>query len=463
LRSFILAVPNQIEALLSSCKSDLKELLDSLSETNLAQARGVLGLAQAVAVLVQICPSRPLYFSGDVILEIWTLANSLLQSSAKSDLRVSQIQIQVAWNLIGALMAAGSPFIKSRLTQLSVLWQNALPRPFSKESMATRNLSELQYLLQVKEKALSTLWLFLQYNVKLLTHDISKRILTMLSDTNSFVGSLPPAPIGEDPRTLASHSQMTEIAIKVKMRVMRCYCSLAATQGVGNLSGPELLMSAISVFSDSDPLFSRFSTGKQALGASFESFSLTADNYAWGLSSYVHTLCIPEPSGDKESICTGHWSLWDSDNEILEQMVRCKETAFSNWKLTEPIVGAIEHDTTHLYCHAGDALDIPQPPPPPTALVDAAIELFSISVFDQPVKIQESAFAQIAACFSSGSFSKHAGRKAAAMNNIGIAISKSLSNPMMSNLKNVVAQIGLVKVMLFDTLKVRCIYLFANL
>jgi len=80
--------------------------------------------------------------------------------------------------------------------------------------------------------------------------------------------------------------------------------------------------------------------------------------------------------------------------------------------------------------------------------------LFSISVFDQPAKIQESAFAQIAACFSSGSFSRHAGRKAAAMNNIGIAISKSLSSPPTSNSKNVIGQIGLVKVMLFDTLKV---------
>lgn len=139
--------------MLSSCKFDLQKHLDLLNDTSVPHARVALGVAQGLAAVVQVCSYRPLYFSNVVVTEIWTLANTLLQMSGKSDLRSSQVQIQVSWNLIGALMTSGTQFVKSRINQLLLLWQNALPRPFSKESMASRNIAELQYLLHVREKS----------------------------------------------------------------------------------------------------------------------------------------------------------------------------------------------------------------------------------------------------------------------------------------------------------------------
>lgn len=318
LRSFVLAVPAQIESMLSSCKSELQKHLDLLSETNVPHGRIALGIAQGLATVVHICSYRPLYFSRTIVTEIWTLANTLLQLSGKSDLRSSQVQIQVAWNLIGALMTSSSQFVKSRINQLLLLWQNALPRAFTKESMASRNIAELQYLLYVRERALTALYLFLQYNAKLLTSDTSKRIITMLSDTSISVGRLPAAPATDDARLLASYSQLAEIAIKVKMRVFRCYNQLV-DHDVRKIAGPELLMNAISSFVESDPLVSKFVGGTQSVVASFESLVSTVDNYAWGVSSYTRLLSIASDTTERSQ--GRHWSIWDSDSEVLEQMV----------------------------------------------------------------------------------------------------------------------------------------------
>lgn len=318
LRSFVMAVPAQIEPMLAICKSDLTHHLELLSDAAAPHGRVALGLAQGVSALVQICPFRPLFFSTDVIVDIWTLANSLLQMSGKSDLRSSQVQIQVSWNLIGGLMAAGPQFVKSRINQLLLLWQNALPRPLPKDSMAGRNTAELQYLLHVREKGLTALCLFLRYNVKLLTHDTSKRIAAMLADTNTFVGRLPTGASTDDPRLLVSQSQLLDIAVKVKMRVLRCYY-LFVSQDVKTVAGPELLMTAISIFVDSDPLISKFIPGKSPAVGSFDSFASSTDNYGWGVSSYIRWMSTSEWNYGKTP--RRHWSVWDSDCDILEQMV----------------------------------------------------------------------------------------------------------------------------------------------
>ena len=304
--------------MLTSCKSELQKHLDMLNETGVPHGRIALGIAQGLAAVVQVCSYRPLYFSTDVVTEIWTLANSLLQMSAKSDLRSSQIQIQVSWNLIGALMTSGAQFVKPHINQLLLLWQNALPRPFPRESMANRNNADLQYLLHVRERALAALYLFLQYNSKLLTQDTSKRIAIMLSDTITFIGRIPSAAVTDDARLLASHSQLTEIAIKVKMRVFRCYGRLV-DHDIRKIAGPELLMNTISVFVESDPQASKFVAGTQTIVTSFKSLSSATDNYAWGVSSYFNCLSIPDKGADRSQ--GRHWSIWDSDNEVLEQMV----------------------------------------------------------------------------------------------------------------------------------------------
>ena len=440
-----MAVPAQIEPLLSTCKADLNQHLDLLSDAGAPHGRFALGIAQGLSALVQICPFRPLFFSTDVIIDIWVLANSLLQMSGKSDLRSSQVQIQVSWNLISGLMAAGPQFVKSRINQLLLLWQNALPRPL--DSMAGRNTAELQYLLHVREKALAALCLFLRYNVKLLTHDTLKRIATMLSDTTKFVGRLPSAPPTEDVRMLASYSQLLDIAIKVKMRVLKCY-HMFVSQDVNTVASPELLMTAISIFADSDPLVSKSVSGKSPTVGTFDSFS--SDNYAWGVSSYVKWMSTLEWSDAQSS--RRHWTAWDSDSDLLDQMVSSDNTTPADQMISRPIIGALENDVSEIYSHGEEIIEMPLPVPPVTALVDAAIDIFSQMIIDQPVKIQESAFALIAASISDG-IVRNAARKAAVTNNIVIALSQALASHTFRGLKDVMES-ERVRSIILEVLKV---------
>ena len=79
-----------------------------------------------------------------------------------------------------------------------------------------------------------------------------------------------------------------------------------------------------------------------------------------------------------------------------------------------------------IYSHEGRNVDIPLSPPPPTALVDAAIDLFSQLVLEQPLRIQESAFAQLATCISDSAHFRNIGRRNALIANVVTAISKAV-------------------------------------
>lgn len=100
---------------------------------------------------------------------------------------------------------------------------------------------------------------------------------------------------------------------------------------------------------------------------------------------------------------------------------------------------------------------MPLPVSPTTALVDSAIDLFSQMVLDQPVKIQESAFAQIAACISDTALSRNNGRKAAITNNIVIALSKAFANATNRGLKGI-GRSGRVRTLVLDILQVQITY-----
>jgi hypothetical protein len=106
------------------------------------------------------------------------------------------------------------------------------------------------------------------------------------------------------------------------------------------------------------------------------------------------------------------------------------------YKSFEPIIGSLENDTSQIYSHAGEFAEMPLPVPPATALVDAAIDLFSQMVLDQPSKIQESTFAQIAASLGDTTLTRNLGRRAAITNNIAIALSKALSSTAPVGLKS---------------------------
>jgi len=118
-----------------------------------------------------------------------------------------------------------------------------------------------------------------------------------------------------------------------------------------------------------------------------------------------------------------------------------------------PVLGSLENDVSQIYSHGSQITEMPLPVPSATALVDSAIDLFSLMVFDQPLKIQESAFAQIAASLGNPLLGRNPGRKAAITKNVAIAISKAL-NGISNRLAREIGQSLRVKALLLDVLKV---------
>ena len=121
--------------------------------------------------------------------------------------------------------------------------------------------------------------------------------------------------------------------------------------------------------------------------------------------------------------------------------------------MAQPIIGALENDVSELYAYGDATVDLPLPVPPTTALIDAAIDLFSQMVIDQPTKIQESAFTLIAASIGDGNLARNVSRKAAVTNNIVIALSKALPSQSYRGLKSVMES-ERARTMVLEVLKV---------
>jgi len=245
------------------------------------------------------------------------------------------------------------------------------------------------------------------------------------------------------------------------MRVMSCY-SILVRHDIRNLASPELLMSAIATFGDPIRHVSNLTATKPVTAGSNDSLNSITDNYAWGISSYARSLYIPI---ENETDATGrakYWSNLSSDYDILEQMVHPSNCMSVNReKAIEPIIGSLEFDASQIYSKAGENTEMPIPVPAPTALVDNAIDLFSYLVLEQPAKIQESAFAQIAAHLADSSSTRNPTRKLATTNNIVVALSKALSRASQSGSKSF-TQSSRVTGMISDILNVSFISGFVD-
>ena len=299
-------------------KSDLEKCLTLLQESSGVQGRTAIGLSHGLGVLVQIYPFRPLYYSANVLEDVWNYSLSLLQLSGKADLRISQVQMRVAWILIGSLMSSGTHFVKMHFSKLQLLWQNALPRPSPRDSMAGRPTTEIQYMLHLKERALAALNLFLRCNERLVTMDLSRRIMIMLADTSTFVSKIPIPPVPDDVRLVSAHLQITETLHKIKAHIFNCYTTLSQYDK-RNTIVPEVLMMAISIFAENDSTLAVSpSPGKGAPSIFSESLNSAEDNFSWGVSGYLRRLTIP---GGNILDGIRHWSITDSISEILEDDV----------------------------------------------------------------------------------------------------------------------------------------------
>ena len=115
-----------------------------------------LGQPYGLAALASIAPQRPLYVSYYVSAKVLDMATQLLKCVGEHNVKVAGTEVEAAWTLIASLMSLGPNFVRPHLSQLLVLWRNALPKPTSKDSAsnAGRPIAEYLILLHIRERAL---------------------------------------------------------------------------------------------------------------------------------------------------------------------------------------------------------------------------------------------------------------------------------------------------------------------
>ncbi|KAI1504241.1 armadillo-type protein [Biscogniauxia marginata] len=417
MKTFVLACPQQLLPCLSVCMNSLSRELSLLSGGRNSPRRCV-GFAHGLAATISASPARPLYGSLDIDNRVYSMATNLLKSSGQSELRVSSTQVQVAWILLGGLMSLGPNFVKIHLSQLLILWKNALPKPLAKDNFAHRSILEVSFLTHVKECALGCILSFLQFNSRLLTVDVSKRIATMLQGTSAFLRMLPSKKTTDDiAQRLTPALQLQDLDMMVQRRVLQCYTKLVNQSPAGGseaLLQSNLLTLAVSLFADPENYTPNSLSASIANAAgTFETVWDVGDNSGFGVNGLIRGFQARKLPGQKDE---------QPDNFVVDETD--PDTIIDNLLLS-PICPSLEHDAAVLYVGDPDA-STSLPDPPATEVVNMAIQLFAFVFPLTPAKVQESILEQIATFSSAGPLQRDPGRKAAITVNVASALIATL-------------------------------------
>jgi hypothetical protein len=326
LRSFVLACPLQLLPAVTICMNSVNRELGLLGGPR-QSPRKCVGLANGLSAVLSTSTSQPLHGSVDVNSRVLSQATTLLKSSSQSDLRVSSTQIQVAWILIGGLMTLGPNFVKIHLSQLLLLWKNALPKPLNRDNMVQRNLFELSFLTHVRECALGSILTFLQFNSRLLTLDVTKRLAAMLQNTTMFLNTLPAKKTTDDvSQKLSPALQLHDFDLMVRRRVLQCYTKLVELSPASSsevLLQTNLLPFAVASFAEPDNYTSSsFSTAIASAAGTFESIWEVADNHGFGVNGLVRGYDVKPLPGEHESGSRHHWVTRHGPEAIIDRTVR---------------------------------------------------------------------------------------------------------------------------------------------
>ena len=323
LRAFVLACPQQLLACASICMNNANRELGQLANGR-HSARRCVGFANGLAAVLSISSLRPLYSSLEISAKVLSIATDLLKSSGKAELRLSGTQVQVAWIFIGGLMALGPNFVKIHLSQLLLLWRNALPRPLTKENTGQRHTAELSYLIHVRECTLGSILSFLEFNGRLVTTDVSKRIAMMLHNTMEFLDSIPEKKGSDDLSTKSSFSMQTQdLILMVRRRVLQCYTNLINSSPLASsdiLTQSNLLNLAVTMFADPET-YTPGSLGSSIVNsaANFDSIWDVADNSGFGISGLVKRWSI-KPLPGEQARARRNWLALDGVEDFDEEV-----------------------------------------------------------------------------------------------------------------------------------------------
>lgn len=417
-RTFVVASPQNLLPSVTICMNSVNRELNLLSGER-GSPRRCVGFANGLAALLSTAPYQPLYGSVDVYARILSQATGLLKSAANSELKISSTQIQVAWIMLGGLMTLGPSFVKIHLSQLLLLWKNALPKPLGREHLAQRTPLELSYLAHVRECALGCMYAFLQFNSRLLTVDVTKRLAAMLQNTTAFLSSMPSKKMTDDPnQRLIRALDLHDFDLMVRRRVLSCYAKLISDNpsGVSEvIQQSNLLPFTLAAFADPENYApSSLSTSIASAAGSFESIWDVGDNYGFGVSGLINGFEATPLADHSKSRQQHYWLTKHNASAQIDDVLR------------RPICSAIEHDSILLYTVPPIETGVHRADPPITHVVNAAIRLFAILLPVQAPRVQEGVLEQITTFFSSANLQRDSPRRVAMTVNVTLALLATL-------------------------------------
>jgi hypothetical protein len=324
LRNFVLACPSQLISCVTICSNSLNREIGQLV-TPRSSSRRCLGFANGLSAMLGTSRLQPLYGSVDVFSRVLSQATDLLKNSVSSELRVASTQVQVAWILIGGLMPLGPSFVKIHLSQLMLLWKNALPKPLGKANTAERGALETSFLAHVRECALGSILSFLEFNGKLITVDGARRLATMLQNTVAFLDDVALPKTSEDiSQRLSPSLQLHDYVVMVRRRVLQCFTKLVKLNQTSHaeiMSQSSLLSLAISSFADPDlTLASPTESSIAASTGQFESLWDLWDNFGFGLTGLARNY-VNETLAGKRAGRSAPWIADDSKDQDIDDVV----------------------------------------------------------------------------------------------------------------------------------------------
>ncbi|KAJ1300539.1 hypothetical protein OPQ81_002194 [Rhizoctonia solani] len=412
LRAFCNAAPNRLAPtvanVLEQLQKDVSGLGNSAAPADLG--RRAVGKAKALAALLALAPTRPLYVSGELAAKVLECAVSMLKKSGEHAVNIASVEVECAWGLISALTSLGGVFVRGHLASLLALWRNAIPKVGARDSAnGGRSVEEWGFLLHVRGSAVGALVAFLEScgpHVAtaggLVTLDVGRRLTTLLTNALAFANAATAYFA-----TLEVESQGTtaiggiglnlrDLESNLRTRTLTCF-SLLGSNALSDSAQADLIKGTINIFAG--PGMGNTMQAAIATAAGL-ALSESGDGYTWGLSSLAAE--AEEKYIDRDSV-----------EEELNRL------------LTQPILGSLEHNPLMLSSATRGAA-WPQPPPPATAIVDAAITLFASLL---PTQEHSSVYSNIQYLIESCRSSKlerNAGRKAAVLVNTAVALTRTL-------------------------------------
>jgi HEAT repeat-containing protein 5 len=271
---------------------------------------------------------RPLYVSYDLSAKVLDTAIQLLKRAGDHDVVIAGVEIETAWTCISSLMTLGPNFVRAHLSQLLVLWRNALPKPTSKDTSngVTRSNADWTFLLRVRESALSAILSFLNHNSPVLvTLDVARRLASLLSNGLLFANLF----ISQYREEFVEHEVVTaELSLQtreamLRRRVFQCFSTLGFA-ALPESTQTALLQSTVTLFASPDGYSG--SSAQAAIVTSagtFTSIWQVVDGYAYGVNGAdLGTPPFPEveESGSREKL---DYLNRDIVYVSISQMVRC--------------------------------------------------------------------------------------------------------------------------------------------